>query len=68
MPVPLIMLLVKKEPKQTISIEEDGKVAEISAESKKGSVVKDLGNLIESYKSGNISKKSLKKKTEILSE
>lgn len=59
----------KKEPKQTISIEEDGKVAEIPAGSKKGSVVKDLGNLIESYKSGNISKEEFeRKKQEILSE
>lgn len=58
-----------KKPKKTISIEENGKVAVIPSGSKKGTMVSDLGNLIESFKSGKISKQEFeKRKEEILSE
>ena len=59
----------KKEPKQTITIEENGQIAEIPLNSKKGTVVSDLSGLIESFKSGKISKEEFEeRKKEILDE
>ncbi len=60
---------VKKEPKQTITIEENGQVAEIPVNSKKGTVVSDLSGLIESFKSGKISREDFEeRKKQILDE
>ena len=58
-----------KEPKKTISIEQDGKTEEIPSTDADKSVVKDLAGLIEDYKSGKISKEQFEtKKKQILSE
>ena len=58
-----------KEPKKTISIEQNGKVEEIPSGDENKSVVFDLGRLIEDYKSGKISKEQFEtKKKQILSE
>tara|TARA_B100001173_G_scaffold113784_1_gene98654 strand:- start:129 stop:668 length:540 start_codon:yes stop_codon:yes gene_type:complete len=58
-----------KEPKKTISIEQNGKVEEIPSGDENKSVVSDLGRLIEDYKSGKISKEQFEtKKKQILSE
>ena len=58
-----------KEPKKTISIEQDGKVEVIPSGDENKSVVSDLGRLIEEYKSGKISKTEFEnKKKQILSE
>ena len=59
----------KKDPKKTISIEQDGKTEEIPSSDSDKSVVKDLAGLIEDYKSGKISKSEFEtKKKQILSE
>ena len=58
-----------KEPKKTISIEQDGKTEEIPSADADKSVVNDLAQLIEDYKSGKISKSEFEtKKKQILSE
>ena len=58
-----------KEPKKTVSIEDNGKISEISTNRGNGTFVNDLGSLIEAYKSGKITKKEFnKKKDAILSE
>ena len=58
-----------KDPKKTISIEQDGKIEEIPSDASNKSVVNDLGRLIEDYKSGKISKEQFEtKKKQILSE
>jgi len=60
---------VKKKPKQTITIEENGQVAEIPVNSKKGTVFSDLSGLIESFKSGKISREEFEeRKKQILDE
>ena len=58
-----------KEPKKTISIKQDGKTEEIPSGDSDKSVVNNLAQLIEDYKSGKISKSEFEtKKKQILSE
>ncbi len=63
------ILGTSKKPKKTVSIEDNGKISEISTKRRNGTLVSDLGSLIESLKSGKISQEEFdKKKEELLSE